>query len=212
MGLDLRKNLVSQTSKMPGASNGQSLRSCVNSKASIKLAREAGFEPICASCYADKGFYKFHTELNDARFDWAAAAVKAGTFAQIMGEAVRRATVKTPHFRIHDSGDFFSPAHILAWADIARSLPDVRFWAPTRAYINPRFLPALLTLASLPNVTIRPSAHGFEQPPPVVPGLAAGSTASAEGWDCPASEQGNKCGSCRICWDSPTVPVTYHRH
>jgi hypothetical protein len=137
-------------------------------------------------------------------------------------------------FRIHDSGDFFSPAYVRAWFAVCQQLPEVKFWAPTRAWQLPvstvsdnglkafrvlteadSLMAELLKLASLPNVTIRPSALNFEDAPPVVAGLHAGSAAcdtQSFGHACPAPLQGNNCGSCRVCWLNPEVPVTYHKH
>lgn len=35
-------------------------------------------------------------------------------------------------FRIHWDGDFFSPVYAVAWAQVIKANPDVRFWAYTR--------------------------------------------------------------------------------
>ena len=37
--------------------------------------------------------------------------------------------------RIHDSGDFYSPEYLLKWAEIARRLPNVQFYAYTKQII-----------------------------------------------------------------------------
>lgn len=36
-------------------------------------------------------------------------------------------------FRIHWDGDFFSEDYTLAWAEVIRAFPDVKFWAYTRS-------------------------------------------------------------------------------
>jgi hypothetical protein len=33
-----------------------------------------------------------------------------------------------------------------------------------------------------------------------------------KGGDCPASKQGNQCGSCRRCWNPKVKHVTYPKH
>jgi hypothetical protein len=99
---------------------------------------------------------------------------------------------------------------------VCRALPEVTFWFPTRAYdhgqkhLNAVKNALVLTLAGLPNVTMRPSGLEIGGPVPVVPGMAAGTTVKREGYNCPATEQGGKCLTCRTCFFDKTVPVTYH--
>ena len=143
------------------------------------------------------------------------------------------------YFRIHDSGDFHSPDYLDAWAQIARNMPSVRFWAPTRVWNVPGFKGALTRALAVDNLRIRPSAMNFSDPPPALDFLsAAGSSAAAvavdtEGravWQCPAlAADGHACGNarapdctteCRVCWggrvdrveDFRQVPVTYAKH
>ena len=205
--------IISSVSKMPGASCSISTDSCVAAEASIKLAQAAGLDPICLACYAERGFYTFHKGLNQERLEWARQAVKDRTFAGHMTALLEKVVKPSmPYFRIHDGGDFFSVAHVREWTRVCWLLPHIKFWAPTRTYLILRFIPALQDLAALPNVTVRPSANGFEEPPPIVPGLHAGASASKKDYNCPAHRQGNRCGDCRICWDDKTVPVIYRRH
>jgi len=224
-------SLLSAPSKMPSFAFGlPAHRSCPRANGSI-----------CQDCYASKGFYRMSNvqRTQDARYAWTRESLKtsAGTNAWIstMVQAIRHATRKGEKlFRIHDSGDFFSAAYANAWYEVCGQLPDVRFWAPTRAWQLPTstdavdglkpfrvltesdsVMSALLKLASLPNVTIRPSALNFNDAPPMIDGLAAGSAAcdaNAFGHACPAPKQGNHCGICRVCWHKPNVSVTYHKH
>jgi hypothetical protein len=103
-------------------------------------------------------------------------------------------------------------------------LPDVRFWVPTRAWQPPSgLLPVfdpllnwLRKLASLPNVTVRPSALNFGDSAPMAAGLHAGFTEeNAEAFHCPAPLQGNECRecrACRACWEAKDVPGSYRKH
>jgi hypothetical protein len=128
------------------------------------------------------------------------------------------------YFRVHDSGDMFNVSYAECWLEVCRMLPEVRFWIPTRAWQTPKsvlpvFDPLLNTLrmlASLPNVTVRPSALNFGEHAPQVAGLHAGSTAGMpdvfRAWQCPAPKQGGMCGDCRTCWDSREVPISYRPH
>jgi hypothetical protein len=77
-------------------------------------------------------------------------------------------------------------------------------------------LNVLRQLASLPNVTVRPSALNFGDHAPMVAGLHAGSTAAMpdifRAQQCPAYEQGGRCGECRACWQAKDTPISYCRH
>jgi hypothetical protein len=159
------------------------------------------------------------------RFDWVRDCLKTaeGTDAFVSTMATAITDAGNVYFRGHDSGDFFSPAYVRAWIRICRALPDVRFWFPTRTWrvLGMRNLSdatrsswalALSELAGLPNVRLRPSALFFNAPAPRVAGFSAGTTARDEGFTCPAVQQGNVCGSCRVCWDAPETEVSYHRH
>jgi Gene product 88 len=198
-------------------------------------AREAcpyalnGEGTICGSCYADKGSYTQYPNVKRAqraRFAWVRESLKtdAGTddFVRTMVDVIRR--TRNPYFRVHDSGDLFSPAYTWAWVRIVQSLPDVKFWFPTRSWrpltmskISPAtkvaWELALMALAAEPNVTVRPSALFFNAPAPRIPGLQAGSTAADDGsYSCPASKQDNECRDCRACWDAPATPISYRAH
>ena len=96
---------------------------------------------------------------------------------------------------------------------VCATVPDVRFWLPTRSYRLPRILPVLQDINRLPNVAVRPSALFFHEDPPVIPGLSAGTGANGEGYSCPSSRQGGACRDCRRCWDkAPGAAVVYKVH
>jgi hypothetical protein len=198
-------------------------------------AREAcpfaltGNGTICQSCYADKGSYTQYPGVKKAqraRFAWVRNCLKSqagvDSFVATMIEVIRRAN--NPYFRVHDSGDLFSPAYTWAWVRIVQALPEIKFWFPTRSWrpltmakISPAtkiaWELALMALAAEDNVTVRPSALFFNAPAPRIPGLQAGSTAADDGsYSCPASKQDNECRDCRKCWDAPTVAISYRAH
>jgi hypothetical protein len=203
--------LLTNTSKMPCPSWGLPAgKACPGAK--------YGEGSICGSCYAAKGNYGVPTvqwALSE-RFRWTLACMRteAGrdAFVAYMSAAIDR--IGLPYFRVHDSGDLFSPAYARCWARIARNLSHIRFWFPTRSYRIPNLLPAIQELAGLPNVTVRPSALMLDSEAPVIDGLAAGSgaTYSKDDATCPAYTQEGKCLDCRSCWDRPDRPVLYPLH
>ncbi len=204
--------LLTNTSKMP--SKSWSLPAHKACPAAV-----TGPGTICGSCYASKGAYAWKSSQNAQakRFEWSVRCMRTPEGRQefIDTMVARIGALHSNYFRVHDSGDLFSPAYVRCWTAIARALPGKRFWIPTRTWRfldRPQWAPALLELASLPNVTVRPSALYFDDVAPSIAGMAAGTTATTSGYSCPAPDQGNACQDCRVCWDSPDVPVSYHKH
>jgi hypothetical protein len=184
---------------------------------------------ICGSCYARKGRYIMPSvaAAQEIRFQWTLACLRSDAgrdeWVSTMTGAIRRAG--NSYFRGHDSADMLSPDYVWLWVRVAKALPEVKFWFPTRVWrvltmsrvsedTRQRWALALMALASLPNVIIRPSALFFNAPAPKIEGLAAGSTAfdDMDAVTCPAYQQGDVCGSCRACWDQPDKAISYHRH
>ena len=162
----------------------------------------------------------------DVRFRWTAESMRSPDRARVWCATMIRAIRRTDseYFRVHDSGDMFSPAYAYWWWRVCQDLPRIKFWVPTRAWQQPsgplpivdELMLQLRKLANLPNVTVRPSALNFGDHAPSVSGLHAGSTADCHDvlrvWQCPAHGQGNQCGTCRTCWDSKDLPIGYRRH
>jgi hypothetical protein len=153
---------------------------------------------ICTGCYARKGQfamgdvpsamslrYQFAGRTQDF-VDTMVEAIRLSpsidpgtgkTRSQVYGKRLRSIKAsERRYFRIHASGDFFSTAYIRAWIDIVDASPFVLFWAPTRVWKLRQFLNDLRTLAGRFNATIRPSAMAFDDLPPKISGLHAGST------------------------------------
>ena len=224
-------SVLSSPSKMPCKSFSlPAVRSCPS--ATFGKGAICGESKSDLNCYASKRAYTWPVVVNalNTRYQWAiAASMDAPTgdeFVTIMTDAIsreakrqERKAAKTqrqftgPVFRLHDSGDLFNPQYARLWARIAAATPHVAYWIPTRQYKskNLHMQAALLELSALPNVALRPSALYFESPAPVIDGLSAGTTASVEGFNCPASNQGNACLDCRQCWTKDIV-ISYHRH
>lgn len=191
---------------------------------------------ICDSCYAGKSRFAMYDTIpfhQMIRKFWSDKALARGSFADEMTAAIIALTgnnrlfgrvqkdASRAHFRIHDSGDFYSIPYFLAWVEVCRRLPEILFWAPTRQWaVNQEWRVTMANaVAGVKNLALRPSALVYGSQAPLVPGLAAGSTASpsevTDHWECPAylSDLAS-CASagCRTCWDSPQKPVNYHAH
>lgn len=208
--------LLGEPSKMPCFTF--SIPAMLSCPAKVTEPSDDGRKAICAGCYANKKRYKMPIVQNaqHIRWDWVRECMRTpegrDEFVRVMTQAI--ADQHNNYFRIHDSGDFFTPEYIRCWTRIARNLPDIKFWAPTRTWRfleRPAWRDALLELASLPNMAVRPSALHFGDAPPVIEGLAAGTTAAKDDWNCPAPLQENACGPCRACWEKE-IPRTYRAH
>lgn len=201
----------------------------------------------CKKCYAKKGAYSWAAVKNaqGIRTDWTKQAHSSDlgkklAWLNIMLEAIEWATIRRSilYFRIHDSGDFWTPAYVDSWIEIAKTFPSVKFWAPTSShpenahenvqeYLEKEMLPKLQEFAKLPNVILRPSSReiGFGQIIDVE-GLSAGTgiikksdiyqfldmihNSNAE--ICPSSTTDGNCQTCTSCWDMPDQNKYYVLH
>ena len=187
---------LSAPSKMPGPAYNLPASMCLTGQ---KLVNVPG--SVCAGCYALKGRYRFNnvqqalqqraTSLKHP--DWIEAMV-----ALISGHE---------YFRWHDSGDIQSVEHLKRIFEVCKRTPDTKHWMPTR---EARFL-RLMDPDIIPsNLIIRMSSHMIDQGP--VTFWPWTSTVSSVTKTCPAQDQGNKCQSCRACWDRKVANVTYPKH
>lgn len=180
---------------------------------------------ICGSCYAQIGRYGMPNVLDAqyARFRYVKKCLETSAgrreLENLLVSSIQ-SHVKNGHFRFFDSGDFHHPSMIRLLYRVCRRLPTIKFWFPTRVWHSPSasWQNPLRRLAALPNVAVRPSALHFDKSPPVIEGLAAGTTAVSEnspvfGNLCPKTEFGGNCetNNCRTCWSTKTE-VSYLVH
>lgn len=164
---------------------------------------------ICSICYATKGRYVFpnvQTAL-DKRFK----SLKRKDWVDTIVAMIERRE-KSGFFRWHDSGDVQGVWHLENIAEVARRLPDIKFWLPTREY---SFVSQWLEKFEKPkNLIIRLSAFMIDGAPPVGIAKRLGvltSGVSTGGFNCPAPKQDNKCMECRACWNSQKN-INYKKH
>lgn len=197
---------LSKPSKIPGHAYSIPAKRC---KTGAKLRAVKG--SICSVCYALKGRYSFpHVQRAlEKRFEsmsnplWVDAMVISISHFE-----------KSGFFRWHDSGDIQDLGHLEAIVEVAKRLPHISFWLPTREYsIIGQYV---LKHGSFPeNLTVRLSSFMLEGAPPVSVAKSYGvqtSGVSKTGFTCPASKQGNLCGDCRACWNRDVENVNYKQH
>jgi len=186
---------LSAPGKMPEGSYNLPAAAC-QTGAKLRLVPDTP----CYKCYAFKGRYNFSNVKN-------ALARRLESLGHPQWVEAMTVLVKgKKHFRWHDSGDIQSVDHLKKIYEVCIRTPATMHWLPTQ---ERKYLP--LPGSTYPkNLLIRLSNSKNN----TKPGNAwtHWSTVVDEGGDCPASKQGNVCGSCRRCWSRDVKHVTYPKH
>lgn len=98
-------------------------------------------------CYAKKGMYRFGN-VERALSKRYEATKEENFVSRITNELAKIKPGKQVYVRIHDSGDFYSPAYFQKWVEIAEQNRDVRFYAYTKShsFIRGQYIPHNLDL------------------------------------------------------------------
>jgi hypothetical protein len=93
-------------------------------------------------CYAKKGAYRWGN-VERALTRRYESSKETNFVDRITWELSRIKKNKQVYIRIHDSGDFYSPAYFNKWVEIAMQNRDVRFYAYTKShsFIRSKFIP-----------------------------------------------------------------------
>lgn len=197
---------LSKPSKMPCHGWSLPARRCITGK---KMASVEG--SICSKCYALRNNYTYpdvqdclerrYQSLFDPR--WIDAMSTAINLSESSG-----------YFRWHDSGDLQGVWHLKMIVAVCNKTTQIKHWLPTREYA---FVREFVDNGGIipDNLTIRFSALMIDGPAPRHLAERCGvqiSGVSVDGYTCPASKQGNKCLSCRECWNRDCFNVTYKKH
>ncbi len=196
---------LSNPSKMPGHAYSLPARDC-----RIGSLLQQMPKAVCSHCYALRGRYVF--PVVKKAMERRLASLSHPRWVEAITALIRRSG--DAHFRWHDSGDIQSVQHLERIVAVARNLPKVRFWLPTREC---QTVEAWRRMGGrLPaNLCIRYSANMVDGPPPLRYGLPVSTVsstpdaASRGAHRCPARAQGNRCGPCRACWDRRVRIVSF---
>jgi len=190
---------LSAPNKMPGPSINLPAVACITG---AKLVKVKG--STCSGCYALKGRYRFPNvkEAMQRRLDrlhdprWI--------------EAMVTLIDKQPVFRWHDSGDLQSVQHLKNIFEVCNRTPGTSHWLPTR---EARFLSLMDPDVVPKNLKIVLSDHmNNQRVTPTWWPYTSGVSTDHNQVTCPAASQGNKCRSCRKCWDRSVKRVIYGKH
>jgi hypothetical protein len=202
---------LSNPSKMPGWSYGIPANAC--GIGSI-LRKQSG--TVCSKCYAHKGMYSFPVVQDAQARRLGILSSDLNVWRKNMTDLLElRYAKKTGDdsvFRWHDSGDIQSMAHLSAIVQIAKDIPSISFWLPTKEYSiirkylskNPKGFPR--------NLTVRISAPMIGEKVPRLNGTVSSTVGTGTGFKCEAYARGGKCGPCRACWKRSIRSVDYPQH
>lgn len=199
---------LSKPSKMPGLSYGTPAVEC-----GIGSVLRAVKGSVCSKCYARKGMYSF-AAVQAAQYRRLGTMEDLSTWtadmSALLARKYARKAKKDRVFRWHDSGDLRSPEHLSAIVQIAKNLPQIRFWLPTKEYAIVR---SFLRGNEIPsNLVIRVSAPMIGAAPAPIPGTVSSTVGAGKGFECGAYKRGGKCGPCRACWKKSVKSVDYPQH
>jgi hypothetical protein len=200
---------LGNVSKMPGRSYGLPAAEC---NVGSKLRQVSGTP--CEKCYAYlRGNYRYPSVVKGQykRLD----AIEHERWVEAMAFTINNAVRKgsEPFFRWHDSGDLQSLGHLLKICEVARLLPQVKFWLPTQEVGILKLFTKLGEQVPT-NLVIRVSATKVDGlPTKMWPNTSTvHTTDEGHGYSCPARHQDNECKECRACWDNTVSNVSYHIH
>lgn len=212
---EIAGNVSDHNSKMPGSTFAISAKVC---KVGGKLAAVEG--SVCSKCYA----LKLQNLRPTVDQGWTANYLKATRMIEANPEAwakavafqIMRSAKKSGEFfhRWFDSGDLQSVDMLRAICRAAELTPEVKHWLPTREAKMVKDYKAAGGVVPA-NLVIRVSSTMIGDKP--LAGHANTSTVhrkgdAVTGHACPASTQGNACGSCRACWSHDVGNVSYPLH
>ena len=101
-------------------------------------------------CYATRG--RYNTTRARQRLKSALAASRRESFTEVMTAVVEFTDAKV--IRVHDSGDFYSPAYAKKWLAVMRRCPETYFYLYTRMWRQKSVNAVLVEMAKLHNVFV----------------------------------------------------------
>ena len=192
---------LGHSSKMPCYTHGTSAMDC---NVGAKLSNIKGTP--CHYCYAKEGNYKYPSVklAHDRRKNWYKNDASIQAFVTLLFDQT--------YFRWKDSGDVQNEQEFQRIIEVANATPWVTHWLPTQE----RGLYTRLKDKIPSNLIVRISSTKIGQVQdhwdlsscvfPTKEAVPAGVHV------CPSSEQDNKCGDCRACWDPTVKTVSYIFH
>jgi hypothetical protein len=197
---------LSNPSKMP--CHGYSIPAS-RCKIGAKMRNVEG--SICSVCYALKGFYAYSSVKNALERRFASLSNPLWVDAMVIAIAHYE---KSGYFRWHDSGDIQSLEHLEKICEVCETLPEIRFWLPTREYsVISKYIKKHGEFPE--NLTVRLSGLMLNGKAPLSLARKLGLTVSGAheiDFNCNSFKNKGKCLDCRLCWDKGVEQINYKKH
>jgi hypothetical protein len=194
---------LSLTTKMPCPSWGISATRC---RVGSLLATVKGSTCEPETCYAKNGTYRFSNVQRKLEERYR------GIFHELWTPSMMFLVryYCDQYMRLFDSGDVQGRNHMLNICTVARNVPDVTFWMPSRESAVVQACEGEIPK----NLTVRLSGAMVDGPPPSSWPTTSTTISSQEEGEgvCPAPENEGACGDCRSCWDGSIPNVAYRIH
>lgn len=175
--------------------------------------------PVCAQCYATKGFYRMPNSKKSRDFnrkDWK----RDGWITDMVA-----AIGTDEYFRWFDSGDLYHPRLAQKIYSVVKLTPKTKHWIPTKSWDVPKMIEWINLLDSLKNCVVRRSRKDINHSGLISCNLdgqwsvVTDSKATVipmpyevRAQNCEAYTRGGKCGDCRACWDKNVDLIVYPLH
>lgn len=200
-------------SKMPSYGWSITAHRCITGS---KLAKVPG--SVCSTCYALKGRYLFPNvqkalERREKLWENTSCNTWINNFVGALTQKYAKLSPDKQYFRWFDSGDL--RAVIMLWQiiAIAEATPDIKHWLPTREVgIVQDYRRVYPDRPAPPNLVIRLSAPMIDDAPAKWWPNTSTVVSEKPNATCPAPSSGNKCATCRACWDPAVANVAYTAH
>lgn len=200
---------LSSPSKMPSHGYSISAYDCQTGQKLRELENS-----VCAGCYAMKGRYSFKN-VRTAHDKRKEAMLKNPNWVNLISELISLKET-SGYFRWFDSGDLQSLENLERIALVAKNLPSIKFWLPTKEWgIVKEYKEKNGEFPE--NLNVRLSAYFIDSEVSEETRNKLNCVSSSVVTDeskvtCPSSKQGNKCLDCRACWDKNVSNVAYGKH
>lgn len=200
------KALLSKTSKMNCHSWGISAWMC---KVGEALSKVEG--STCEKCYARRNMYHM-PNVKDAQ-DRRWQEYQMAEWPSMMIDTIQG----MKQFRWFDSGDLQDLRMLKRIVTVVTGTPSTKHWLPTR---EKGVVQEYLTLyGSFPsNLVVRISmpmigmVARVRWPAKLRHQIRTSTVGADDGFQCPAYQQGGKCGSCSACWSHKVGNINYPQH
>lgn len=185
------------------------------------------------TCYVNGTYARFpqtaEADLINLETTIDLLAAGGNVFEKALDISIRKMAANAQSFRIHERGDFISPAHFQAWMNVARKYPRTHFWAYTKSYhaIGNTEIPGNVTILISLSVNDKERYHqaawNFAEDRGLSIAYSSALKKTAKDFakdaclpmlSCPeqlVNDSAFTCQDCRLCWEYPKRFIVFFK-